>query len=111
MFFQFVSEQWVLVSVLLVLVYVYVFTEKAKGGKGLSIHMATQMINRDEAVIVDVREAADFKQGHIADALNIPFNKVNDKLRADQVQNKNAVLVDKMGQHAGLAGRTAQRRF
>ncbi len=33
---------------------------------------ATKMINHDDAVVIDVRPAADFKKGHIINAINIP---------------------------------------
>lgn len=35
---------------------------------------ATEMINHRDAVVVDVRPAADFAKGHIINALNIPMN-------------------------------------
>jgi rhodanese-related sulfurtransferase len=35
---------------------------------------ATEMINHKEAVVIDVRPAADFAQGHVINAVNIPMN-------------------------------------
>ncbi|MGH1372266.1 MAG: rhodanese-like domain-containing protein [Cellvibrionaceae bacterium] len=104
--FNFVSEQWILVSLLIILLYAYVWTEKSKGGATLSIHSATRVINSGEAVVVDLREAKEFKTGHIVDAMNIPHNKLKDQLTQLQSQkSKTLILVDKMGQHAGNAGR------
>ncbi len=104
--FNFVSEQWMLVSLLIVLLYAYVWTEKIKGGPTLSIHSATRVINRGEAIVVDLREAKEFKTGHIVDAMNIPHNKLKDQLTQLEAQkSKTLILVDKMGQHAGNAGR------
>ncbi len=105
-FFVFVSEQWLLVSTLLLLVYVYMWREKAKGGRGVSAHEATRMINRDEGVFVDVRDAAEFKAGHIVDAVNIPHNKLVERIAELNVHKASTlILVDKMGQHVGAAGR------
>lgn len=105
-FLTFISEQWLLVSVLVVLLYVFMFTEKQKGGKSVSLHEATRMINADTAVFVDIREKADYSAGHIVDALNLPFNQVKDKAsELDKVKDKTLILVDKMGQHAGSVGR------
>lgn len=104
--FNFVSEQWMLVSLLIVLLYAYVWTEKIKGGPTLSIHSATRVINSGEAIVVDLREAKEFKTGHIVDAMNIPHNKLKDQLTQLEAQkSKTLILVDKMGQHAGNAGR------
>ena len=50
---------------------------------------ATELINRQGAQIVDVRKAADFAKGHIANSRNIP---------ADQIQRERPViLVDQTG--------------
>jgi rhodanese-related sulfurtransferase len=105
-FLVFVSEQWILVSILLVLVYLYVWSEKAKGGKSLSAQEATYLLNADQAVLLDIREAADYKAGHIVNAINIPHNKLNERVtELEPYKNKLMVLADKMGQHVGNAGR------
>lgn len=106
LFVTFVSEQWILVSVLVVLIYAYAWTEKQKGGTTISHHQLTRLVNSDSAVVVDVRDAAEYKAGHIVDALNIPHASLSSRSRElDTHKGKTIVLVDKMGQHAGAAGR------
>jgi len=106
-FFVFISEQWILVSVLLVLIYLFIWNEKRRGGKTLSPHEVTRMLNKDEAVLVDVRDAGEFKTGHIVDAINIPYNKINERWEELlPYKDKQIVLTDKMGQHAGAVGTT-----
>lgn len=103
---MFVSEQWLLVSALLVLIYLFAWREKQKGGKSVSAHEATRMLNSDSAVLVDVREAAEFKAGHIVDAINIPHTRLSERIEELQAhKDKILLLVDKMGQHVGNAGR------
>jgi rhodanese-related sulfurtransferase len=41
---------------------------------------ATELINRREAVAIDVRPAADYAKGHIVDALNLPMNGLKNQL-------------------------------
>jgi rhodanese-related sulfurtransferase len=104
--FIFASEQWLLVSLLFALVIAYFWTEGRKGGATLSIHSATRLINKGEAVVVDLREAKEYQAGHIVDALSIPHNKLAEQLPLlDSHKDKTLILVDKMGQHAGAAGR------
>ncbi|GAA5315798.1 MAG: rhodanese-like domain-containing protein [Candidatus Pelagadaptatus aseana] len=106
-FFVFVGEQWLLVSVLCALVFGYFWTEGSKAGKTLSVHEATRLINGGEALIVDVREAKEFKQGHLVDAINIPHNRINERLsELESSKSKTILLVDKMAQHTGHVGRT-----
>ncbi|WP_183909198.1 rhodanese-like domain-containing protein [Simiduia aestuariiviva] len=102
----FLTEQWLLVSLLCLLVYVYFWREGAKAGANLSIHQMTTLINKGDAVLIDIRDAAEFKAGHIVDAINIPHAKLEKQLaELEKFQGKTLVLVDKLGQHTGHAGR------
>ena len=102
----FVGEQWLLFAVLGGLVVALIFVEGKKGGQTLSHHEVTRMVNSESAVIVDIRDAKEFKAGHIVDAIHIPHTKLSD--RAVELEkhkaDKTIILVDKMGQHAGASG-------
>lgn len=104
-FFIFISEQFILVSVLLVLIYLFILNEKRRGGKSLNCNQVTQLLNQDKAVLIDLRDAAEYSAGHIVNALHIPYNKISE--RWEELlphKEKQIVLVDKMGQHSGAAG-------
>lgn len=106
-FFIFISEQYILVGVLLGLIYLFVWNEKRRGGKTISTHELTRLMNKDEAILVDVRDGSDYKTGHIVNAINIPFDKINE--RWEELlpsKEKIIILVDKMGQHTGSVGNT-----
>lgn len=106
-FFVFVSQEWILASILVLLVYALAFTERVKGGKPISAHEATKLLNQGEAVLVDLRDSKDFNEGHIAGALHMPFNKIAS--RASELEthkSKVVILADKIGQHAGKIGKT-----
>jgi len=103
--FVFLSEQWLLVSVLAVLVSALMFVEKKRSGLQLSFHEATRLLNNDQGIVVDLRESKDFSGGHIVDAYNIPYAKLKDRaVELDKHKDKTIILVDKMGQQtsAGL---------
>lgn len=105
-FFTFLSEQWILVSILIVLAGAYFYLESLKGGKSLGIHEVTRMVNSSEAVLLDIRETKDFKAGHIVDAINIPFDKLAERTNElEKHKSKTIIVVDKMGQHAGSSGK------
>ncbi len=105
-FFIFISQEWILVSILVLLIYVFAWRERIKGGRPISAHEVTRLINSDEAVLVDVRGESEFKAGHIAHAINIPHTKVaNEMERLEPHREKILVVVDKLGQHAGAVGR------
>ncbi|MEJ2609423.1 MAG: rhodanese-like domain-containing protein [Candidatus Thiodiazotropha sp.] len=71
---EFAMNHWILV-LSFILVAGLLFFNLAQGDKNaLEPISATDMINREEAVVIDVRSAADFNKGHIINAINIPSN-------------------------------------
>jgi rhodanese-related sulfurtransferase len=104
--FLFASEQWILISVLLMLIYVFAFTERTKGGKPITVSEAVSLMNSDQAVLVDVRPSNEFQAGHIHGAMNIPHTKLTGRIsELEKCRSKIVLLADQMGQHAGGAGR------
>lgn len=109
-FFIFISEQWVLVSILVLLIYAFVFTERVKGGKPASAHEVTRLLNSDQAVLVDIREPKEFSEGHVTNAINIPFAKLDSRMtELEKHRGKLVVIADKIGQHAGAAGKKLRK--
>ena len=105
-FFVFVSEQWLLVSLLLILIYAFAFLERVKGGKPISARETTQLINTEQAVLVDLRDAKEFSEGHIAGAINIPLSKVDSRIsELEKYRDKVIILADKLGHQAGATGK------
>ena len=89
-FFIFISEQWLLVSALLVLIYLFAMTEQTKAGKQISVHDATRLVNSDAGILVDIRDSKEYQAGHI---------------ELEKYRQKTVILVDKLGQHSASAGR------
>ncbi len=71
---EFIVNHWVLFLVL-VTTLALLTHNLIRGSKGsVDPQGATDLINRREALVVDVRPLADFAQGHILNAINIPMN-------------------------------------
>lgn len=110
-FFVFVSEQWVLVSILLVLIYLFAINERVKSGKPVTSHMVTRLINAEEAILVDVRDTKEFSAGHIAGAINIPYAKLMERVaELEPHREKHIIIADKAGQHSGALGRKLKQK-
>lgn len=58
----------------------------------LSANGAVQLINRERAIVLDVREKDEFTAGHIGGAKNLPVGDVEARL-ADTVKNKGVPLI------------------
>ena len=101
---QFVIRHWALSSAF-VIVFILIIIEEieSQGGHGqLSPAEATQLMNHKKAVVIDLRDEASFKDGHIIGAKNFAasaLEKNKDKL--DKYRSKPVILVDANGSKAG----------
>lgn len=104
--FEFAGNHYVLVSVFLALLVAFVINEGKRGGAAISPTNLVTLVNRQGAVIVDIRDGKEFGNGHIAGAVNMPFSSFDSRLaELEPFKDKPIVLVCKIGQHAGTIGR------
>ena len=106
LFLEFVAQQWLLVAALLAAVGMLFFHETRKSGPSLSPQQAINMVNGQDGLFLDLRDGGDYKQGHIVEALNIPVAKLPSRMaELEKYKTRPIVLVCKMGQQAGVAGK------
>lgn len=95
-----------LVGAFLTLLYAFIHIEGLRSGKKLSPREATALVNTRQARIVDLRDAASFRKGHIVDAINLPYSTAVERFsEIGQDKTLPVILVCEMGQHAGAVGR------
>jgi rhodanese-related sulfurtransferase len=105
--FEFALNHWELTLLLGGLITALVVTESRRGGVGVSSTELTTLINREDAVVLDVRDAKEFRSGHITGAVNIPFSSIESRIgELNPHKGKPVVIVCKMGQHSGTVGKT-----
>ena len=106
LFFEFLAQQWILVAALLAVVVMLFMHETRKSGTSLSPQQAINLVNTEDGVFVDLRDTADFRAGHIVEAMHVPSSKLlNNTGLLEKYRNKPIVLVCKMGQTAGAVGK------
>lgn len=106
LFLEFLTQQWQLASALLVCVLMLVFHESRRGGKTVTPHQLVTLVNGQQATVVDLRDPAEFRKGHIVDAINIPSAKVGERMaELEALKEKPLVLVCKIGQNASMVGK------
>ena len=80
--------------------------EARKAGPSVTPQQAINLINSEQGVFVDLRDNADFRQGHIIDTLHIPSTKLEERMaELVKYKDKPVVLVCKMGQQSGAASK------
>ena len=55
------------------------FAHRANQANEMSPMQATRFMNNENAVVIDVSEVADYENGHITKAINIPMKELQDK--------------------------------
>ena len=103
---EFLLQQWVLVIALIASLVMLFLHESRKTGPSVSPQQAISLVNSDNGIFLDVRDGADFKKGHIADAVHIPLAQLPSR-REELAKFKDnpIIVVCKMGQSAGPATR------
>ncbi len=106
LFLEFLAQEWILTLALLVVIVMLVLHEARKSGPSVSPQQAIGLINSEHGVFLDLRDAADFKQGHIVEALHIPATKLQARIaELEKYRDRPIVLVCKLGQQSGAAGK------
>ncbi|MDN3555984.1 rhodanese-like domain-containing protein [Halomonas maura] len=103
--FEFVQNHPLLVGAFLLVLIAWILYEvRNSTASGVSASEATQLVNREDAVVLDIRESGDFKAGHIAGARNIPQSRLDERMRElDKFKSKPIIVVCKHGQSSGVA--------
>ena len=83
---------------------------RGSAGRGLSPLAATQTMNGKDAVVVDVRDAEEFAQGHILNSRNIPAKDLESRsAELQKYKAKPVILVCDKGMRSGGAAAQLQK--
>lgn len=93
----FMQQHWQLSSALVILFVLLLIIELLRQKSGttcLSALQATQMINHQHAVVVDIRSNDAFKTGHIINAISVPLNELDaNPKKLEKYKTKPIILV------------------
>ncbi len=108
-FVEFIGNYLALSTMWLVSLGAIVFYHQRTASSEVGPQQAVMLINRKDAVVVDVREKKEFDTGHIVDSINIPLAKLKQRItELKKHQEKPVVVVCKQGQQSGDAAKTLQ---
>lgn len=104
--FEFIGNHYILVGLFVALLVAFIINEGKQGGAAIGASNLVRLINKQNAVVVDIRDSKEYKVGHIAGAINIPYASLESRAsELEDHKDKPVVVVCKMGQNAGAAGR------
>jgi rhodanese-related sulfurtransferase len=103
---EFIINHYILVGLFVALLVAFFINEGRLGGATVSSSQLVTLINREDAIVLDIRDKKDFNSGHIVDAINIPFSSIDNRSNElDKYKSHPVIIVCKMGQHAGAVGK------
>jgi rhodanese-related sulfurtransferase len=79
---KFIQDNIFLIAVAFVsgAMLVWPMVRRGAGGANVNTLQATMMINKEDALVLDVREPAEFNAGHILNARNIPLAELEKRV-------------------------------
>jgi rhodanese-related sulfurtransferase len=102
---EFLQKNFMLVAVALAsgLMLIWPYLRRGAGGPWINTLQATQSINREDALVLDVRDAAEFAQSHLLGARNIPLMHLDSRVsELDAYRDKPIIVVCGEGAKASI---------
>ena len=98
--FSFLIEHWILSGffvLTLILLIVYEWYQQKQGVKGLSAQELTNWVNHDNARLIDIRDSALFKKGHIAGSILVDASLLSQVAAAWQDKTQAIIVICSSG--------------
>lgn len=108
---EFVGNHWWLVAIWAAFFAALLWDNKQRAGASVSPAQAIQMINKDDALVLDIRDKKDFGKGHVVNAENIPFANLAGRLsELEPHKSRPVVLICKTGTTVGVASKMLKEK-
>lgn len=101
---EFITKNLILVGAWLVLFTMLVLSFTRTTSKVIGNQTITTLMNRENAVVIDIRSKADFNNGHLLGSINIPAAELKDAgKQLEKFNQRPIILVDASGMHSAAA--------
>lgn len=103
--FEFIGNHGLLNATFVALLIIFIANELKRGGRTISCQEVVDLLNRENAVAIDLRTEKEFSEGHISGALNVPYTLLEKHMnKLQKYKDTPIILTCKMGQQSGAAG-------
>jgi rhodanese-related sulfurtransferase len=113
-FGSFVVNHWELflaLGVILGFIFGEPLLHSAQGYLGVGPVEAIALVNHEDALILDVREENEFKEGHILHALHIPAGRLMDRVKElEKYRSRPVITVCRSGSRSGRVSALLRRQ-
>ena len=101
--FEFMGNHPFLFGILGALIVLFFVFEGQRGGRKISAQSLGILVKAKNAMLIDLRDAKDFREGHISGSRNIPYSKISSHIEELKASDRPLVFICNMGQIAGTA--------
>ena len=101
--FEFMGNHPFLFGVLAVLIVLFFVFEGQRNGRKISAQSLGILVKAKNAMLIDLRDAKDFREGHISGSRNIPYSQIASHIEELKSSERPLVFICNLGQVAGTA--------
>ena len=101
----FLIDYWYFSVPLFFFIFLFAYSEMNKGGKKIEPNELTRLVNKENAILIDLRKKEDYENGHITTALNYPHQEFDNYMfKLDKFKESPIILVCEMGRNSANIG-------
>lgn len=86
-----------------VLIVLFFILEGQRNGRKISPQSLGILVKAKNAMLIDLRDAKDFREGHISGSRNIPYSQITSHIEELKAAERPLVFICNLGQIAGTA--------
>ena len=101
----FLIDYWYFSVPLFFFLFLFAYSEMNKGGKKIEPNEITRLVNKENAILIDLRKKEDYENGHITTALSYPHQEFDNQMHElDKFKERPIILVCDMGRNSANIG-------
>ena len=97
-YFEFIGNHPYLFTAFFGVLLAWIMLELRRGGSAIDLQEAVRLLNRENALVLDLRKTNEYQNGHIAGARNIPVATFKEKEHTlDNLKNRPIIVACQSG--------------
>ncbi|NHB58781.1 rhodanese-like domain-containing protein [Acinetobacter shaoyimingii] len=100
---EFMGNHPFLFAILGALLVLFFIFEGHRNGRKISPQSLGILVKAKNAMLIDLRDGKDFREGHISGSRNIPYSQISSHIEELKASDRPLVFICNLGQVAGTA--------
>ena len=108
---EFIGNHPYLCTTFVVLLILFIRHEMGRGGNSLTPQQLIHLMNKENPLLLDIRDAKAYRAGHVINAKNIPLAQIEEQTKKyNKFKEQPVVILCQAGQHASIAAKTFKQK-